>query len=224
MSGASSTTRSGDDRRSSPPRCTVDGQASALSRDDLRRATSRSCRRGRGEASRRSSRSRRRAWSTTAAGARPDRRGRSTPSIDGVLGRPRPRAYAERGPSARRARLHATCSSTTPASHLQRCRARSPSRNQQQPERQHERLHPRRSTARALTGRPAGMAVTTHLCHGRDPRSSWHAEDGYDYVAEAPVRRPRGRRLLPRVRRRALPAASSRWVSSRPASRWCSAS
>jgi 5-methyltetrahydropteroyltriglutamate--homocysteine methyltransferase len=36
----------------------------------------------------------------------------------------------------------------------------------------------------ALRARPAGMAVTTHLCRG-NYRSSWVASGGYDYVAEA---------------------------------------
>jgi 5-methyltetrahydropteroyltriglutamate--homocysteine methyltransferase len=36
----------------------------------------------------------------------------------------------------------------------------------------------------ALAGRPAGLAVTTHLCRGNF-QSSWAAEGGYDYVAEA---------------------------------------
>jgi 5-methyltetrahydropteroyltriglutamate--homocysteine methyltransferase len=36
----------------------------------------------------------------------------------------------------------------------------------------------------ALSGRPAGMAVTAHLCRGNF-QSSWVAEGGYDYVAEA---------------------------------------
>lgn len=36
----------------------------------------------------------------------------------------------------------------------------------------------------ALTGRPAGMRVTTHMCRGNF-RSSWAAEGGYDFVAEA---------------------------------------
>jgi 5-methyltetrahydropteroyltriglutamate--homocysteine methyltransferase len=36
----------------------------------------------------------------------------------------------------------------------------------------------------ALAARPAGMAVTTHLCRG-NYRSSWVAEGGYDFVAEA---------------------------------------
>jgi len=36
----------------------------------------------------------------------------------------------------------------------------------------------------ALAGRPAGLAVTTHLCRGNF-RSSWAASGGYDFVAEA---------------------------------------
>ena len=36
----------------------------------------------------------------------------------------------------------------------------------------------------ALAGRPDGMAITTHMCRGNF-RSSWAAEGGYDFVAEA---------------------------------------
>jgi methionine synthase II (cobalamin-independent) len=36
----------------------------------------------------------------------------------------------------------------------------------------------------ALEGRPEGMCVTTHMCRGNF-RSSWAAEGGYDFVAEA---------------------------------------
>jgi 5-methyltetrahydropteroyltriglutamate--homocysteine methyltransferase len=36
----------------------------------------------------------------------------------------------------------------------------------------------------AVAGRPAGMAITTHLCRGNF-RSSWAAAGGYDFVAEA---------------------------------------
>ena len=50
------------------------------------------------------------------------------------------------------------------------------------PERQHERYIA--TINRALQGRPEGMAVTTHLCRG-NYRSSWRAQGGYDYVAEA---------------------------------------
>jgi 5-methyltetrahydropteroyltriglutamate--homocysteine methyltransferase len=49
-----------------------------------------------------------------------------------------------------------------------------------------EHLHERyvRNINLALEGRPDGMAVTTHLCRGNF-RSSWAAEGGYDFVAEA---------------------------------------
>jgi 5-methyltetrahydropteroyltriglutamate--homocysteine methyltransferase len=36
----------------------------------------------------------------------------------------------------------------------------------------------------ALSGRPQGMSITTHMCRGNF-RSSWVAEGGYDFVAEA---------------------------------------
>ena len=50
------------------------------------------------------------------------------------------------------------------------------------PERQHvEYIH---HINEALANRPAGMAVTTHMCRGNF-RSSWAAEGGYDFVAEA---------------------------------------
>jgi 5-methyltetrahydropteroyltriglutamate--homocysteine methyltransferase len=41
-----------------------------------------------------------------------------------------------------------------------------------------------RTINRALKGRPEGMVVTTHMCRGNF-RSSWAAEGGYDFVAEA---------------------------------------
>src|SRR5258708_23591356 len=49
-----------------------------------------------------------------------------------------------------------------------------------------EHLHLRyiRQVNDAVAGRPAGMAVTTHMCRGNF-RSSWAAEGGYDFVAEA---------------------------------------
>jgi 5-methyltetrahydropteroyltriglutamate--homocysteine methyltransferase len=49
-------------------------------------------------------------------------------------------------------------------------------------EHQHE-LYIRNINA-ALRGRPEGLRVTTHLCRGNF-RSSWAAEGGYDFVAEA---------------------------------------
>jgi 5-methyltetrahydropteroyltriglutamate--homocysteine methyltransferase len=49
-----------------------------------------------------------------------------------------------------------------------------------------EHLHEQyvRNINRALEGRPPGTAVTTHMCRGNF-RSSWAAEGGYDFVAEA---------------------------------------
>jgi 5-methyltetrahydropteroyltriglutamate--homocysteine methyltransferase len=49
-----------------------------------------------------------------------------------------------------------------------------------------EHLHLRyiRQINAALAGRPDGMTVTTHMCRGNF-RSSWVAEGGYDFVAEA---------------------------------------
>jgi 5-methyltetrahydropteroyltriglutamate--homocysteine methyltransferase len=49
-------------------------------------------------------------------------------------------------------------------------------------EHQHERYI--KQINAALAGRPAGMTVTTHMCRGNF-RSSWAAEGGYDFVAEA---------------------------------------
>jgi 5-methyltetrahydropteroyltriglutamate--homocysteine methyltransferase len=49
-----------------------------------------------------------------------------------------------------------------------------------------EHLHLRyiRQVNDAIGGRPADMKVTTHMCRGNF-RSSWAAEGGYDFVAEA---------------------------------------
>jgi 5-methyltetrahydropteroyltriglutamate--homocysteine methyltransferase len=48
----------------------------------------------------------------------------------------------------------------------------------------HQHLRYIRQINAALSGRPAGLTVTTHLCRG-NYRSSWAAEGGYDFVAEA---------------------------------------
>jgi 5-methyltetrahydropteroyltriglutamate--homocysteine methyltransferase len=50
------------------------------------------------------------------------------------------------------------------------------------PEHQHEQYI--RNVNAAIAGRPETMRVTTHLCRGNF-RSSWAAEGGYDFVAEA---------------------------------------
>ncbi|MEO5709670.1 MAG: 5-methyltetrahydropteroyltriglutamate--homocysteine S-methyltransferase [Nocardioidaceae bacterium] len=50
------------------------------------------------------------------------------------------------------------------------------------PDHQHEQYI--RTINAAIADRPAGLRVTTHLCRG-NYRSSWAAEGGYDFVAEA---------------------------------------
>jgi methionine synthase II (cobalamin-independent) len=49
---------------------------------------------------------------------------------------------------------------------------------------EHQHLTNIRVINAALSGRPAGMTVCTHMCRGNF-RSSWMAEGGYDHVAEA---------------------------------------
>jgi 5-methyltetrahydropteroyltriglutamate--homocysteine methyltransferase len=49
---------------------------------------------------------------------------------------------------------------------------------------EHQHLRYIRQINAALAGRPEGLAVTTHMCRGNF-RSSWAAEGGYDFVAEA---------------------------------------
>ena len=50
------------------------------------------------------------------------------------------------------------------------------------PEHQHEQYIA--NINRVLAGRPADLAVTTHMCRGNN-QSMWAAEGGYDFVAEA---------------------------------------
>jgi len=49
---------------------------------------------------------------------------------------------------------------------------------------EHQHLRYIRQINAALAGKPDGMSVTTHMCRGNF-RSSWVAEGGYDFVAEA---------------------------------------
>jgi methionine synthase II (cobalamin-independent) len=49
---------------------------------------------------------------------------------------------------------------------------------------EHQHLRYIKQINAALAGRPEGMAITTHMCRGNF-RSSWAAEGGYDFVAEA---------------------------------------
>ncbi|HEX7993619.1 MAG TPA: 5-methyltetrahydropteroyltriglutamate--homocysteine S-methyltransferase [Streptosporangiaceae bacterium] len=48
----------------------------------------------------------------------------------------------------------------------------------------HQHEHYIANINRALTGRPADLAVTTHMCRGNN-QSMWAAECSYDFVAEA---------------------------------------
>ena len=100
-----------------------------------------------------------------------------------VLGRPHLR-LRRGGPAARRAGLH------VPA--VRRHEPRLPQRPEAARDDRRAGLG-RRAPARALhpphqrgarRQRPEGMAVTTHMCRGNF-RSSWVAEGGYDFVAEA---------------------------------------
>ena len=49
---------------------------------------------------------------------------------------------------------------------------------------EHQHLRYIKQINAALAGRPEGMRVTTHMCRGNF-QSSWAAEGGYDFVAEA---------------------------------------
>jgi methionine synthase II (cobalamin-independent) len=49
---------------------------------------------------------------------------------------------------------------------------------------EHAHLRYIRQINAAIADRPAGMKITTHMCRG-NYRSSWAAEGGYDFVAEA---------------------------------------
>ena len=48
----------------------------------------------------------------------------------------------------------------------------------------HQHEHYIANINKALAGRPADLAVTTHMCRGNN-QSMWAAEGGYDFVAEA---------------------------------------
>ena len=76
-----------------------------------------------------------------------------------------------------------TCSSTTPASPTSTTPASaSSSALGSDAEHQHELYI--RNINKAIADRPDTLSVTTHMCRG-NYRSSWAAEGGYDFVAEA---------------------------------------
>ena len=200
----------GDARRPSGSRCR---------QDDLRRRlrvpARQRCRRHHG----RSSRSRRRAWSTTAA-ATPRSTTRSTRTST-TSGSTSTTAYARADPALYDARLPLP------------------------PARRHEpRLHQRPGAARAHRGdrrRPRAPARAVHREHqpraGRPPgRPRGHhaplprqqpvdvgGRGRLRLRGRGAVQRPRRRRLLPRVRRRALGRLRAAALRARRASRSCSA-
>ena len=119
-------------------------------------------------------------------GALPRRHGRDRsgrlPRRGAVLGRPlRGLRRAGAGSPSSAA---ATCSSTTPAWPTSTTRPSAPAgragRRRRAPA---PALHPPDQRRDRRTG-PTGLAVTTHMCRGNF-RSSWAAEGGYDFVAEA---------------------------------------
>ena len=127
-----------------------------------------------------SSRSRRRAWCTTAAGGPTSTRRRiRTWSRSGAISAP---PTPRRSPSCTSSAAR-TCRWTTPASPISTTRtsagrSRSAARTSAD-------LHLRyiKQINEAVAGKPEDMTLTVHMCRGNF-RSSWVAEGGYDYVAE----------------------------------------
>ena len=138
------------------------------------------------------------------------------PDMDAVLGRPSA-AYADE------VRAWAswdapTCSSTTQPRLPQR-----PTQREEMAARGGDAEHQHEAYIRhineALASRPEGMAITTHMCRGNF-RSSWVAEGGYDFVAEALSTSSRstasswsGTTPARRLRAAALRAQASSWCS-----------
>ena len=158
----------------------IDGKLGVSRRRSSPRRSSSSSR-SRASGRRRSSRSRRRAWSTTAAAA-PLSTSRSTPTWT-ASGPTSPR------PTPRRSGASASSGCTylqfddTSLAYLNDPRQREMIAAQGSDA---EHLHESYISHinEALAQRPQGMAVTTHMCRGNF-RSSWVAEGGYDFVAEA---------------------------------------
>ena len=75
---------------------------------------------------------------------------------------------------------------------------------------------------RIVRARPPGMTVGVHMCRG-NAMGKWIAEGGYERIAEKSILCAGGGCLLPRIRHRSAPAASSRCASSPKGSAWCSA-
>ncbi len=120
----------------------------------------------------------------------------------GVLRRTSRRPIATRSPTSRPPAAR-TCSSTTPTSPT--CatpKMREGARQRGDDPDELPRRYARLINA-AIAKRPANMTACVHLCRGNF-KSAWAAEGGYEPVARGALQRARRRRLLPRVRRRAL--------------------
>ena len=105
------------------------------------------------------------------------------PRPRGVLGRP-DRVHTRRRFAGSATSAAPTSSSTTPAWPTSTTRSSAPWSPQQGGDAEHQHEVYIRNINAALSGRPEGMRVTTHMCRGNF-RSSWAAEGGYDFVAEA---------------------------------------
>ena len=112
---------------------------------------------------------------------RRDRPGR-LPGHGAVLGRPG-RGLRRRGGPARRAGLHLPAARRHQPRLPERPVAARRDRRARRGRRAQHLRYIRQINAALATG-PPGMAITTHMCRGNF-RSSWVAEGGYDFVAEA---------------------------------------
>ena len=157
----------------------VDGRCRSTSRSSAR--TSPTCSRSWGRGRRRSSPSPRRRWSTTAA-ARP-RSIRSVYPDEDSFWDDLSAAYAQQVQGIAAQGCTYLQLDDTSLAYLndpaQRAELAAQGRDA---EHQHERYI--RQINAALAGRPDSLTVTTHMCRG-NYRSSWVAEGGYDFVAEA---------------------------------------
>ena len=131
--------------------------------------------------------------------------------LDRRVGLPRPRRVLDRPDGrvqradARRVRARRPLPAARrhePRLHQRPGAARAHRGDRRRPRAPARAVHRATSTAR-WPASPDDLAVTTHLCRGNN-QSMWAAEGGYDFVAEALFNDLERRRLLPRVRRRAL--------------------
>ena len=149
----------------------------------------------------RSSPSRRRAWCTTGAAGRRSTRA-STRTLD-AFWTDLSAAYAEQVRRVAAARLH-----LPPARRHQPGLPERPEAARDRRGAGRRRRAPARAATSAPSTRPSRTVRTActspRTCAAGNYRSSWAAEGGYDFVAEALFSRAGRRRLLPGVRRRAV--------------------